>query len=103
MFGASWCAPCIAELRNIATIAAAAKPDRVVIAWTDGGIRNYRNSLPANVEIAPIPVARELSRQFAAEGAGLPYTVMLDERARKCAALNAQLTLAGVGALRRAC
>lgn len=103
MFGASWCAPCIAELRDITAIAGAARPDRVVIAWTDRGIRNYRRPLPTNVEIAPLPVAKDLSRQFASGGIGLPYTVLLDERSRKCAAINVRLTAGVIGALRRAC
>ena len=103
MFGASWCAPCIVELRNIGAIAAAAGPDRIVIAWADSGIRNYRRTLPANVEIAPDAASQQLTRRFAADASGLPYTVMLNERGRKCAVVNAALTPGSVDELRRAC
>jgi len=35
LFGARWCAPCMAEYRSLSEIIAAATPDHVVLAWVE--------------------------------------------------------------------
>ena len=103
MFGASWCAPCIAELRNIAALASDANPDRIVIGWTDGGIRRYKLPLPGNVEIASGVDAQQMARRYASGIAGLPYSVMIDGQGRKCAEWKSGLTPEAISEMRIAC
>lgn len=91
MFGASWCAPCIAELRDIATLASAAMPNRIQIVWTDNGINRYKIALPSNVEMASGAEVFEATR-FISNVPGLPYSVVLDGQRRICAAWNGKLT-----------
>lgn len=103
MFGASWCAPCIAELRNIPTLASGARPDRIVIAWTDKGIRRYTLAVPGNVEIASGPDVQRMTRQYASGASGLPYSVMIDSQGRKCAEWTAGLSFEAISRLRVIC
>ena len=103
MFGASWCAPCIAELRNIATLASSARPDRIVIAWTDKDIRRYTLAVPGNVEIASGPDAQRMARQYASDISGLPYSVMIDGQGRKCAEWTAGLSSEAISRMRVIC
>ena len=103
MFGASWCAPCIAELRNIATLASGARPDRIVIAWTDKDIRRYTLAMPGNVEIASGPDAQRMARQYASDISGLPYSVMIDGQGRKCAEWTAGLSSEAISRMRVIC
>jgi thiol-disulfide isomerase/thioredoxin len=35
LLGARWCAPCMAEWRNLPRLAAMVAPDRIVLAWVD--------------------------------------------------------------------
>jgi thiol-disulfide isomerase/thioredoxin len=103
MFGASWCAPCIAELRDIATLASGASPDRIVVAWTDGGIRRYKLALPGNVEIASGVDVQQMARRYASGTSGLPYSVMIDDRGGKCAEWKAGLTTEAIRQMRSTC
>lgn len=103
LFGASWCAPCIKELRSMGKLASAAKPDRIVIVWTDGGIRRYRVPSYQNVEIASDTQGRMLVSKFTSGSAGLPYSVMIDERDRKCAEWNKSLTPDAMTVMRNIC
>lgn len=103
MFGASWCAPCVAELRNIAAIAAGARPDRIVIVWTDGDIGRFARGLPDNVELASSADARQMGRQYAKHVAGLPYNVMIGADGGKCAEMNAALSIEAIRQMRKGC
>ncbi len=103
LFGASWCAPCITELRNIAALASSASPDRIVIAWTDGGIRRYKPVLPGNVEIAQNVDAQQLALRYASGIAGLPFSVMIDGQRRKCAEWKSELTPEAIRQMRVTC
>ena len=103
LFGASWCAPCIAEVHDIASLAAAARPERVLIAWTDDGIERIRFDRPDNVELASPQRARGLATAYGAGIVGYPYSVMLDGQGRKCAQWRRRLTPEAVPRMRRSC
>ncbi|MDE2405872.1 MAG: hypothetical protein KGM17_14480 [Sphingomonadales bacterium] len=99
LFGAVWCAPCRAELRNLPALAGAAAPQRITLAWID------RPALPTTAEVAQLPPAQaaRLARELLGEGYGLPAAVMLDAGGRACAVLRAPLTPAAIAGLRKAC
>lgn len=103
LFGASWCAPCIAEVRSIDRIAAATTGDPVVLAWTDGGFARMRIAVPGNVQVAAQPRAQQLWQVHGHGAAGLPYSVMLDGSGRRCARWTYPLTPEAVAAMRRTC
>lgn len=99
LYGASWCAPCIAEVRDLARLAAAAAPDRIVIVW----IWRYPIARNDNVRIAPAAEARELAALVPPESAGLPFSVMTADFKRRCAAWNGPLRPADIARLRASC
>jgi thiol-disulfide isomerase/thioredoxin len=103
LFGASWCAPCIAEVRAIGALAAVASPDRIVIAWTDAGVEKIPIVRPANVEIAAPERAHALWRAYSQGAAGYPFSVMLDDAGKRCAHWARPLSPEAVGAMRRTC
>ena len=103
LFGASWCAPCIAELRGIGGLAVAAPADRIVVAWADTGIARFRFEHPANVEVVSPKRAAELTQAYAADSAGYPYAVMLDGHGKVCARWRKGLTEEALATLRSQC
>ena len=103
MFGASWCAPCIAELRNIVALASGASPDRIMVVWTDRGIRRYKLTLPGNVEIASGEEVQQIAHQYASGITGLPYSVMIDGERRQCAEWRFGLTAEAIRQMRSTC
>lgn len=103
MFGASWCAPCIAELRNIGALASDASPDRIVIVWTDSGIRRYNFARRDNIEMASGPAAQQMALRYASGIAGLPYSVMIDGKGHKCAEWKSGLTPEAIRQMRVTC
>lgn len=103
MFGASWCAPCIAELRDIAGLASAAAPARIKVIWSDGRIGGYKLPALRNVEIASDTDMQRMTRQYASGISGLPFSVMLNEQGRKCSEWKAQLTSEAIKWMRATC
>ncbi|MCT2399992.1 TlpA family protein disulfide reductase [Novosphingobium mangrovi (ex Huang et al. 2023)] len=103
LFGASWCAPCIAELRGIGALASAAPSDRILIAWEDTGIDRFRFDRPGNVEVLPIRRAQELRKAHADGIVGYPYAVMLDPHGQVCAHWARMLTSEAMATMKRAC
>ncbi|MDE2596763.1 MAG: thioredoxin family protein [Sphingomonadales bacterium] len=102
LFGATWCAPCRAELRALPALQQAAAPDRVVLAWID-----QPPPLPAAlatgiVQMPPAEAARQ-AHALLGEGYGLPAAVLLDGNNRPCAVLRAPLKPAMIAGLREAC
>ena len=103
MFGASWCAPCVAELRRLPELAAAASPGQIVIAWIDRQPGMRGRELPDNVRIIS---PDEASRKFAAisEGnQGLPVTVMFDAAGRRCGILRKPADVSSLRRLKEDC
>ena len=103
LYGASWCAPCVAEVRDLARLAAAALPDRIVIVWADAGIWRYPIGRHDNARIALPAEARELATPAPSDSAGLPFSVMTADRKRRCAAWNGPLHPADIARLRASC
>lgn len=103
LFGASWCAPCLVEIRELSHLAAAAAPDRLIIAWTDTGADGYLATLPANVERVERRTAQHMLESLGGDAAGLPYAVMLDAQGRRCAEWRAPLKPRDVARLRALC
>src|SRR5262245_21215187 len=74
LFGASWCAPCRVELRQLAALSDAASPDRIEVAWID------RAPTGAIADATVVPPA-EAGRRFAqltGSNQGLPVTAIFD-------------------------
>jgi len=103
MFGASWCVPCIVELRNIDALASSANPDRIKIIWSDGGIRGYKLPSSGDVEIISGTDTQRMMQQYASDASGLPYSVMLNEQGRKCAEWKTPLTSEAIKWMRATC
>lgn len=104
LFGASWCAPCVAELRRMGSLSAAATPgDRIVIAWDDSSIESMRFDRPANVEVASVQRAQRLRAVYAGDIAGYPYAVMLDVRGQPCSRWSRAVTREAMDAMRSEC
>lgn len=103
LFGASWCAPCLIEIRGLPQLAAAAAPDRLIVAWTDSGADRYLAAAPANVEPMAQGASRRMLASLAGDVAGLPFAVMLDRQGRRCAEWRAPLTPRDVARLRALC
>lgn len=103
LFGASWCAPCVAELHNLKALAAAAPGDRIVIAWNDPGIDAIRFDRPDSVEIATMRRASALRAVHAPDIAGYPYAVLLDAQGLTCARWARPVTVDALATMQRAC
>ncbi|WP_157081220.1 TlpA family protein disulfide reductase [Novosphingobium naphthalenivorans] len=103
LFGASWCAPCIGELRNLDALAAAHGSGRIVIAWSDAGIEAIRFDRPETVEVASMERANRLRAAYAPDIAGYPYAVMLDGQGRSCAQWARSVTPRALAEMRRIC
>lgn len=103
LFGASWCAPCIVELRNLAKLAAAAKPFKIIIVWADGKIRNFPLPRLDNVEITRDSEMRRMAALKGTEIVGLPYAAMTDRRGQKCAEWSGSLSPEIIVSFRERC
>jgi thiol-disulfide isomerase/thioredoxin len=105
LFGAHWCAPCTAELHNLAPIMAALAalpaPPRLVLAWID---RPAPLALDHAAVVRPVPaLAAAWAEPFYARAHGLPFAVLIDDRGKACAVHAGPLAPADVAALWAAC
>jgi len=103
LFGANWCAPCLAELRDLPDHAAAMAPAPVLLAWTDGAPRPLWPTWPANAHLLPAGEGAALLARIGGRTAGLPYVAMLDGEGRLCADLRGKLDAARLAALKARC
>ena len=103
LFGASWCAPCVAELRSLRPIAEQTAPAKVLIVWQDNGIARLVPPSLGNVALAGPEEAQKLTSQFSATGGGLPFAVMIDAAGRACAQHRGPLTPQNAAAMARSC
>lgn len=92
----------MAEWRDLAALVAAAKPDRVVLAWVDRPIPPPP-ALVGQVAIMPQPQALELAHRLGGEGFGLPMAAYVPAGGRPCAPWRAPLGVGDLGALRQLC
>ncbi|WP_295639743.1 hypothetical protein [Novosphingobium sp.] len=101
LFGARWCAPCIAELRDLGPLAIAAHPKGLVLGWIDRPIRTL--AAAKGIEAMPPDVALDLAEVIAGRGFGLPLAVMTDDVGRPCAVRHARVLPGDVAAMRAEC
>jgi hypothetical protein len=102
LFGARWCAPCMAEYRRLPELTATAAPDRLALAWVDRTIAPPP-ALASVIVSLPLDQARRLAHRSGGEGYGLPFAVMFDSADRPCAVWRAPLTTHDIATLRARC
>jgi len=102
LLGARWCAPCMAEWRDLALLVNAAKPDQVVLAWVDRPI-SPPASLAGKVAVMPSAQARELALRLGGEGFGLPMATYAPARMQACPPWRASLHPRDLEGLRKLC
>lgn len=102
LLGARWCAPCMAEWRDLAVLVAAAKPDQVVLAWVDRPIPPPP-ALAGQVAVMPHAQAQELAQSLGGEGFGLPMAAYVPAGQRPCAPWRAPLRPKDLESLRKLC
>jgi len=103
LFGANWCAPCLAELRVLPDLAASVAPGRIMLAWTDAKPATLWPSWPANAEIMPRTDALRLMSELNQESAGLPFAALLDPSGRICSVWRGKVTQERITALKARC
>jgi thiol-disulfide isomerase/thioredoxin len=95
LFVASWCAPCHAEVRALPDLARAAAPLRVLVVPIDRhrGTRRMIAAVPEQQLLRLEPsAAAALMRSVAGAAPGLPTSVALDGRGRRCGVVRRPLT-----------
>ncbi len=102
LLGARWCAPCMAEWRDLASLVVVAKPDQVVLAWVDRPI-SPPASLNGKVAVMPLAQARELALRLGGEGFGLPMTAYTPAGMQACPPWRAPLHPRDLESLRKLC
>jgi hypothetical protein len=103
LLGADWCAPCVVELRELPTLARAAAPLRLVLAWTDRAARLPAEAVRLGVTQVPLATAREMLARYGEGNAGLPLAVMLRGDGTACATLREGLSKDGIAAMLKSC
>lgn len=103
LFGANWCAPCMVELRKLDLIVTLAGTRRVVIAWLDQAPDLPLQSDRRTFDVLSPKSARAMYRSYGEGNAGVPLTVALDSRDRRCGIVNAPLTGEAIGKLLSGC
>ena len=101
LLGARWCAPCMAEYRELAKLAAVAAPDKVLLAWVDRPMP-VPAPLANQVGILSPTQAYALAEKLGGEGFGLPMAVYMRDGAY-CRVWKKPLTPEGLAPLRHDC
>ncbi|WCT78318.1 hypothetical protein [Novosphingobium humi] len=102
LLGARWCAPCMAEWRDLAALVAAASPDQVVLAWVDRPMPPPP-ALNGQVAVMPHAQALELAQRLGGEGFGLPMAAYAPVGRRPCAPWRGPLRPKDMESLRQLC
>jgi thiol-disulfide isomerase/thioredoxin len=102
LLGARWCAPCMAEWRNLPRLAAMVAPDRIVLAWIDRPIP-VPPALAPQVSAAPVVEAQALAVKYGGQGFGLPMATIIDGRDKACAVWRRPLHPENVKEFYQAC
>jgi hypothetical protein len=103
LIGADWCAPCVAELRDLPALARAAAPARLVLAWTDHSARLPVEAVQLGVTQVSAAMAREMVARYDERHSGLPMAVMLRNDGTACGMLRQRLSREGIAAMLRSC
>jgi thiol-disulfide isomerase/thioredoxin len=103
LIGADWCAPCVAELRELPALAKAAAPNRLVLAWTDRSARLPPEAAQLGVTQVSLAKARELMARYGHGNSGLPLVVMLSNDGTACGTLRERLSKDGIALLLASC
>lgn len=103
LFGASWCAPCLAELRDIDAIADAAAPLPLIVLWDDEAPASALRTNRRNVKFYQGAPARVVRDRLQRDAAGLPYSVLVDADGIVCGERNGPLSAAWVARLKQGC
>ncbi len=103
LFGANWCAPCLAELRILPDLAAGVAPEQIVLAWTDAKPMTLWPSWPGNAALMPRADAARLAAEMGRESAGLPFAAQLDGNGRLCSVWRGKVTRERIAALKARC
>lgn len=92
VFGASWCAPCRTELKNLYSLSRSAPMLTWVLAWDDDSLSQIPFHRPDNYRQVQGDATRALKRQVAPDTAGYPFAVMLDHKGVRCAQWSGPLS-----------
>lgn len=103
LFGANWCAPCLAELRVLPELATSVAPGRIMLAWTDAKPATLWSSWPANADIMSRVDALRLMSELNQESAGLPFAALLDASGRICSVWRGKMTQERITILKGRC
>ena len=102
LVGAHWCAPCRAELPELGTLAIAARPARLALAWID---RKPVLTTPVSgvVEVFSVSAAQDLVARHGAAGRGVPFAVAYGPDGKPCTVWRGPLKPADWPKLEQAC
>lgn len=99
LFGAQWCAPCRTELRELSSLAQAAAPARIQLAWID----RAPTGLPSGAwTVLPPSEARHLLERSGPAARGLPMAALF-AGGRVCAHWQGPVTATEVRRLKEVC
>jgi thiol-disulfide isomerase/thioredoxin len=105
LFWASWCAPCRAEVINIANLQRAAGDMRVIIVPVEprSSWRGLLRSLRPDQLLVPRGGGLALMQRLAGPQAALPVAIAIDANGRVCASQRRGLTVERASEWQRLC
>lgn len=102
LYGAWWCAPCVAEYRDLPALVLAVRPARIVLAWMDRPAP-VPAGLSDHVESLPVGRAKLSASKHLGEGFGLPSAALVGASGALCHVWRERVRVAEVARLVRSC
>lgn len=102
LFGANWCAPCRAEIRELGALTEAAAPARLQLAWIDRAPAGLPTRPDPRWTVLPPAEAQRLFERFGPSAQGLPVAILFRE-GRPCAQKAGPVTMLDIGRLKDSC